>query len=127
MPLATARKSVVGARSRFSNNWLVARPGQVVLIRPPATAPPTTNPTVPVPWSVPLVPFTRAVRPNSVITSTAVCAQAGPSAVFSATNPASSCFSGLDRRLVCAVWVSQPPISSSGDPGAVRRAQHLSG
>ena len=67
------------------------RPGQSATTRPPATAPPSTKATVPVPWSVPLVPLTRTVRPNSVIASTAVCRHASPSAVFSAARPASSC------------------------------------
>ena len=45
-PLATDRRSVVGARSRSSNNWPGARPGQFARTRPPATAPPSTNATV---------------------------------------------------------------------------------
>ena len=89
-PFATARRSVVGARSRFSNNFPGPSPGQSATTRPPATAPPSTNATVAVPWSVPLVPFTRAVRPNSVIASTAVRRHSGPSAAFSAASPASS-------------------------------------
>jgi hypothetical protein len=80
--LATARRSVVGIRSRFSKSWPEPGPGQVALIRPPATAPPSTKATVPVPWSVPPVPFILAVRPNSVITSTAVWAHAGPKCRF---------------------------------------------
>ena len=37
---------------------------------------------MPVPWSVPIVPLMRAVRPNSVMTATAVSFQAVAQALF---------------------------------------------
>ncbi len=45
---------------------------------PFVSAPPSSSAVEAVPWSVPLVPLTRAVRPNSVTTTTAVSFQAGP-------------------------------------------------
>ena len=45
------------------------------MTRPPLTAPPARNATVPVPWSVPTVPLMRAVRPNSVMATTEVSFQ----------------------------------------------------
>ena len=42
IPLASARRSVVGFRSRPSNSWAGARPGQSATTRPPFTAPPDT-------------------------------------------------------------------------------------
>ena len=49
-------------------------------MRPPRTAPPITQYTVPWPWSVPLLPFSRKVRPNSLMTTTVVRFQASPMA-----------------------------------------------
>ena len=53
-------------------------PGQSATTRPPLSAPPASRATVPVPWSVPSVPLMRAVRPNSVTSTTTVSLQAGP-------------------------------------------------
>jgi peptidoglycan/LPS O-acetylase OafA/YrhL len=49
IPFATLRKSVVGARSRFSNSAACASPGQTPPTRPPATLPPSTKATPAVP------------------------------------------------------------------------------
>jgi hypothetical protein len=57
--------SVVAARSRPSRNWDCLRPGQSAMTRPPRTAPPARNITVPCHDQSP-VPLIRAVRPNSV-------------------------------------------------------------
>ena len=103
------------------------RPGQFARTRPPATAPPGTKATVPVPWSVPCVPLLRAVRPNSVITSTAVFAQASPSPALSATSPSSSCFSGPARRLGCACVRVPAADLQRGDAGPSAAASSLAG
>src|SRR5262249_39374195 len=63
----TARRSVVGLRSRFSSRSVSLRSGQSAMTRPPLSAPPTRIATVPVPWSVPSLPLMRAVRPNKGI------------------------------------------------------------
>src|SRR5262249_55605529 len=56
-PLSTARRSVVGLRSRFSKRSLSLTPGQSAITRPPLSAPPARITTVPVPWSVPSLPI----------------------------------------------------------------------
>ena len=61
-PFSTARRSVVGSRSRPSCRSAGLRPGQSAITRPPLSAPPASSATVPVPWSVPSVPLMRAVR-----------------------------------------------------------------
>src|SRR5439155_406449 len=65
-----SRKSVVTATSRPSNRSAGSRPGQRPSILPPFTGPPMTSIAVACPWSVPLLPFSRTVRPNSDIVST---------------------------------------------------------
>ncbi len=42
----------------------------MVSTRPPRTAPPITNITLPCPWSVPWLAFSRATRPNSETATT---------------------------------------------------------
>jgi len=77
----------------------------------------STQYTVPCPWSVPRVPFSRKVRPNSEITTTTVWLHAGPSAlrirralgeVAEQIYPAPL---GLDRPFVrAASWVAPPAV-----------------
>ena len=44
-------------------------PGQMLITWPPTTDPPIKNITLPWPWSVPWLPFSAALRPNSDITT----------------------------------------------------------
>src|SRR5262249_2652650 len=69
---------MVGLTSRFSNKSAAFCPGQSAITRPPLSAPPASSTTVAVPWSVPFVPLMRAVRPNSVTSTTTVSRHAGP-------------------------------------------------
>src|SRR5207247_1677811 len=65
-----SRKSVVTATSRPSNRCAGSRPGHLPSTFPPFTGPPSATIAVARPWSVPLLPFSRTVRPNSDIVST---------------------------------------------------------
>ena len=70
--------SMVGAVSRFSNSLACCKVGQSPMMPPRFKAPPSTRAVEAVPWSVPLVPLMRAVRPNSVATITTVLLHSGP-------------------------------------------------
>ena len=128
-PLATERRSVgrlqVAVLEQLAGRQVPASPPRT---RPPVTAPPSTKATVPVPWSVPLVPFTRTVRPNSVIVSTAVCRHASPSACLERRQ------SGVELLPARAAsrWhlrdVRVPAADlQRGDPWTIRCAQQLAG
>ena len=53
-------------------------PGQRPWTLPPRTPPPITNDTLAWPWSVPRLPFSRTVRPNSVIVTTTTSSMRSP-------------------------------------------------
>lgn len=122
-PFAIARRSRVGCRSRFSNSLSSDNPGQSARTRPPRTTPPSRNAAPPVPWSVPLLPLTRAVRPNSVMTRIAVRSHTSPSWARMAAKPSSSCPRTGSRRRGWSAWVSQPPISKAATRGPWRCQQ----
>src|SRR5260370_1154740 len=85
-------------------------------MRPPLSAPPVRNATVPCPWSVPSVPLMRAVRPNSVMTATTVSCHASPILVSMAASAPSS----APRRL--ASWpAAAPPLISVSPPTKPQR------
>ena len=63
---------------------------------------------VPVPWSVPAVPLTAAVRPNSVTTRIAVSFHAGPSVCWNAAKELSNPVNRVCSRCASAACVSQP-------------------
>ncbi|CAM3955431.1 hypothetical protein PAYE108092_15355 [Paracoccus yeei] len=67
----------------------------------------------PVPWSVPPVPFSRTVRPNSVIASTVVRDQFGPSPSRSARIAAASRSSERPMIWGWRTWLSQPAIEKA--------------
>ncbi len=77
-PLNRARMSSVGAVSRFSNSLACCSVGQSPTMPVRLRAPPSTRAVEAVPWSVPPVPLTRAVRPNSVAATTTVLLHSGP-------------------------------------------------
>ena len=60
------------------------------------------------PWSVPAEPFSRAVRPNSVIASTVVLAQFAPRASRSVRIAAESWPRDRPITCCCRAWLSQP-------------------
>src|SRR5262245_48802803 len=125
-PFKTARRSIVGLRSRPSWRSAGLRPGQSAMTRPPFNAPPTRTATVPVPWSVPSVPLMRAVRPNSVMTATTVSLQASAMAfsiaamaVSSAPSRAASCPSAAPS-LMCVSQPTKPAAPTRGPSGCAR-------
>ena len=98
------------------------KPGQSAMTCPPRTAPPTRKAQPPVPWSVPRVPFTAAVRPNSVTTKTAVCGHSGPNPSASDFKPLSSPASRVARRPFGAALVGVGVPTAGLDDGNLRTA-----
>ena len=83
-------------------------------MRPPRTEPPSTQYTVPCPWSVPRVPFSRKVRPNSEITATTVLLHADPICSANTASPwprLPSRFESWPCAFPSLTCVSQPPTS----------------
>ncbi len=75
---------------------------------------------VPVPWSVPSVPLMRAVRPNSVATTTTVSRQRAPSPLSNSASAPSRPPSNCASRPVAPpslAWVSQPSKASAAMRG----------
>ena len=84
-------------------------------MRPPRMPPPRTQNTVPWPWSVPRLPFSRKVRPNSLISTTTVSCHAGPCSSAKAASPRPSSSSRVARKPLAPpspTCVSQPPTST---------------
>src|SRR5438445_467095 len=84
-------------------------------MRPPRMPPPRTQNTVPWPWSVPRLPFSRKVRPNSLMTTTTVSCHAGPCSSAKAASPRPSSSSRVARKPLAPpspTCVSQPPTST---------------
>src|SRR5450830_1442612 len=84
--------------------------------RPPCSPPPSTHSTEPCPWSVPRLPFSRKVRPNSLITTTVVRPQASPISSARTARP----WPNSSKRLAsaplappCATWVSPAHIDKA--------------
>src|SRR3954468_20763256 len=96
------------------------------ITRPPRSAPPARKATVPVPWSVPLVPLMRAVRPNSVMMATTVSRQASPmfgSIPASAPSRAPKRLASWPEAAPSLMWVSQPmkPTAPTRGPSGLAR------
>ena len=83
--------------------------------------PPASSAAPPVPWSVPPLPFSRAVRPNSVIATTSVRSQAGPSAARSVRIVSASRLSGGDDRVRLADMRVPAADREGGDPRVGRQ------
>src|ERR1700682_1588532 len=87
------------------------------MTRPPAIAPPAKKAIVPVPWSVPVVPLMRAVRPNSVTATTAVSFQSGPRPFWISSKAPSRPPSNCARRPARAAFVGMGVPALEGQRG----------